>query len=88
MELLYHAIMGFVFTRIPETIAYRIDFGAFCFFLGAILFQQMTFAFWVLKVTRYRSSVRRGEHDYLNDEIFKSYRDFENEKLINQQKTI
>jgi hypothetical protein len=82
LELIYHAIMGTIFSRIPDYIAYKIDFGAFCFFLFVIMLQQISFLIWTLKVTRFRSKVRRGEHDQLNKQVFESHEDFENEKMI------
>jgi hypothetical protein len=50
--------------------------------LVVIMLQQISFLIWTLKVTRFRSKVRKGEYDKLNKQVFESHEDFEKEKMI------
>ena len=68
MELLYHALMGAIFPKIPENIGYIVDLVFFGFFCGLILIKQVLFLVWVLKVQRYRKKVREHRITKLNDE--------------------
>jgi hypothetical protein len=69
MELLYHALMGAIFPKIPENIGYIIDFVFFGIFCGLVLIKQILFLIWVLKVQKYRNKIREHRITKLNDEI-------------------
>ena len=76
MELLYHATMGAFFTKLPEDLSYSIDKGFFVFFCFLILFKQLLFFVWVMRIKVYRRKVAEGKIIKLNDEIIRSESSF------------
>jgi hypothetical protein len=60
-ELIYHGIMGYIFRKIPEDIAYKIDAGAFLVFCSLIILKQLVFFGWIFNRMLHRKKINCEE---------------------------
>lgn len=60
-ELIYHGIMGYIFRKIPEDIAYKIDAGAFLVFCSLIILKQLVFFGWISNRMLHRKKINSEE---------------------------
>ena len=73
MELLYHGIMGTIFRKIPEAIAYRVDTIIFFIFCGLIITKQLVFFGWIIKVMLHRRRINREEAESQEDDTLSTH---------------
>ena len=67
-ELLYHGVMGAIFRKIPEDIAYRVDGIAFLVFCGFIILKQFVFFGWIIKIILRRRKIHIDELKSLRED--------------------
>jgi hypothetical protein len=56
IQLIYHAIIAELYQSLPQSVVYRLDILAFCFFILVIIVKQIWFLSWAYKLTKLRNS--------------------------------
>ena len=55
-QLIYHAIIAELYQSFPQSIVYKLDLLAFCFFILVIILKQIWFLSWAYKLNKLRNS--------------------------------